>query len=186
LKGAGNDSDKSRARDMALALDRALWATEPGCDSLEDLITFLGNNAEASLANTGIRCFQDLPIDCPNERLRPTLSKNILLTVKEALNNILKHSGATEVWLRVEYDKPNLSIIIEDNGRGFLPPQKLLAPGSQDAARKAEPGEDRGRMGNGLKNMRERVGEVSGSVAFTLRNGGGTRVAIVVPLDPKA
>ena len=44
--------------------------------------------------------------------------RNVYLTVKEALHNIVKHSGASKVDIRVEAGK-QLFISIHDNGKGF-------------------------------------------------------------------
>jgi len=41
--------------------------------------------------------------------------------VKEACNNAVRHSAATEVWLKMALSDGTLAIVVEDNGRGFDP-----------------------------------------------------------------
>ena len=42
-----------------------------------------------------------MPNDLPNLPLRAEVRHNVFLAIKEAFHNVLKHSGATEVWLRL-------------------------------------------------------------------------------------
>lgn len=78
--------------------------------------------------------------------------------VKEALANVVKHSGATSVEVRVVASHEGLSLAIGDDGRG-LP--------------------DGGRTGRGLLSMRRRAEELGGKM--TLDSGGGLRLHFVVP-----
>ena len=86
--------------------------------------------------------------------------RNVYLTVKEALHNIVKHSRASEVIIRISAAH-RLHIEIYDNGSGF--DKKMIRPFS-----------------NGLTNMRSRIKEIKGE--FKIENGNGTIVKINVPL----
>lgn len=70
--------------------------------------------------------------------------------VQEALNNIVKHSGANKILIRFVYKAEKLIISIEDNGIGF-DPQKIQSAQS----------------GNGLKNMMNRAALLDGNLTFT-------------------
>jgi signal transduction histidine kinase len=168
--------DAASAREAQLALDRAIFELDPARQTLDRLVTFLGDYAEQSFAGTGIRCFHDAPIEAPAIPLRPEVRKAVLLCCKEALANILKHSRATEVWLRIVVTQSQLAVLIDDNGVGFESggPALSTAGGS--------PAETRPCGGNGLKNMRERMTQLDGSFAATRRAEGGTRVALTTPL----
>ncbi len=91
------------------------------------------------------------------------MRRNLLLAVKEALNNAAKHSGAGELFLRIHRKNQKLVVIVEDNGKGFDP---------------ALAGAER----NGMTNMFQRMREVGGRCAVASRPGGGCRVAFPVPL----
>ena len=87
---------------------------------------------------------------------------NVFLAVKEALQNIVKHAQATEVWLRVQAAKDGLRIAIEDNGCGFKRvPEDALA--------------------DGLRNMRHRMEEINGECQVQSRIGEGTEITLFLP-----
>jgi len=83
--------------------------------------------------------------------------------VKEALQNIVKHAHATEVWLRVNAGEEILRIAVEDNGRGF-------ARAPQDA------------WADGLRNMRQRLDEIGGECRIESDLGKGTTITVELPL----
>jgi len=84
---------------------------------------------------------------------------NIFLIIKEALTNVLKHAGATEVHLQIKIAPTSLEIIIADNGKGFDP----HAPATTSRH-------------NGLDNMRRRAAAVGGQLTLTSSPGTGTRM----------
>ena len=86
--------------------------------------------------------------------------RNVYLTVKEALHNIVKHSHATKVDIRVETGK-HLMISIHDNGKGF--DEKNIRPFS-----------------NGIPNMKKRIATLGGNLE--IKNTDGSTVTLVVPL----
>jgi signal transduction histidine kinase len=88
---------------------------------------------------------------------------SLLLAIKEALNNVIRHSSATEVELRMAQFDDRLEIVIADNGRGF----------------------DRNAMrsGNGLTNIRERLEALGGQSHIESEPGKGTTVKCIVPLS---
>ena len=93
------------------------------------------------------------------------LRHHLALTVKEALTNALKHSGAQTVRLRLAWNPPGLLITVEDDGAGF------------------ELGEETAR-GNGLRNQAARMREIGGTVDIKSAPGQGTQVTLRVSLPP--
>jgi two-component system NarL family sensor kinase len=85
---------------------------------------------------------------------------------QEALTNVVRHAGASEVTLRIIRGYPDLILSIEDNGRGFT-------PGGEEA---------RGE-GLGLINMRERVEGLGGKFRLQSAPGRGTRIRASIPLE---
>lgn len=90
---------------------------------------------------------------------------HIYRVLQEALNNVTRHSGTKEGWVRLRFEPDRLRLEVEDHGRGFQP--------------------DR-RKGIGLVAMRERAGLVGGAIEFARPNGGGTLVRLSVPRDEEA
>jgi signal transduction histidine kinase len=80
----------------------------------------------------------------------------------EALQNAMKHSGASLIRLTLIGDHGDVQLGIEDNGTGF-------APGQSPA-------------GNGLANMRDRIESVGGTFTMESTLGTGTRVEVWIPV----
>jgi signal transduction histidine kinase len=118
-----------------------------------------------------------LPVDFRIEgEVRP-LSRGVELTVfrvvQEALTNTRKHGGPNaSAVVRLYYDALDLTLVIEDDGRGAM--AALYESGGGDG------------LGHGLIGMRERVGMVKGTFTAGPRAGGGFRIRAVLPLPPTA
>lgn len=159
----GQVSEKSR--EMVTSLDEIVWAVNPANDSLPSLATYLCQFAEEFLRATPISCRLDVEDALPQTALTSEIRHNLYLAVREALNNIAKHSEATEVWLRIQSGPDHLRISIEDNGRGF----SHLSTAS---------------TGEGLANMRRRLEKISGTFECETQPGSGTVCRISLPLKP--
>ena len=92
-----------------------------------------------------------------------TAGVQVYRVLQEALNNVKRHAGAAEAWVRLRFQADSITLEVEDHGRGF----------STDA----------GRQGIGLVGMRERAKLVQGSLQVLPREGGGTIVRLVVPAE---
>ena len=108
----------------------------------------------------------------PVLRVEAELRYNLFLALKEALNNIVKHSKATEVWLRLKLEGNQLTLVVEDNGQG------LNVAGATDV--------DRRRSGYGLGNLSRRIESVGGRCQIFSERGRGTRVEFYVGLHGDA
>jgi signal transduction histidine kinase len=90
-------------------------------------------------------------------------SIHIYRVLQEALNNVTRHSGAKQAWVRLRFLADRLELEIEDHGKGFV--------------------KQNGNPGIGLVAMRERAELLGGSIKFTPPAGGGTLVRLTVPKD---
>jgi signal transduction histidine kinase len=90
----------------------------------------------------------------------------LLRIAQEALANVRKHSGARRVALTLSYIEDEVALDVRDDGRGFDSGAVCAHPGG----------------GFGLPAMRERVRELGGAFALETTPGGGTSVAVSVPL----
>ena len=106
------------------------------------------------------------------ERLPREMETVLYRVVQEALTNIAKHAQANRVRIRLEGKDSTVSVLIEDNGRGF--------DTDEVAAR------ERSERGAGLLGMRERVSSLGGSLSIRSRPGQGTQLSVEVPLDTEA
>lgn len=88
--------------------------------------------------------------------------KNILLILKEGMNNIAKYSNATQALVSLEKEPNQLVLEIWDNGKGFEP---LTT-----------------NKGNGLKNMEARAKALKGSFTLLTTPGNGTQLRFYIPI----
>lgn len=155
------------AREVLESMEQVIWSVNPANDTLENLVVFIVQYAGPFLAPSGIELHPESPATLPDRPLPAHLRKSVFLSVKEALNNVVKHAGATQVGLRIRYEASALTIVIEDNGRGL----RAQAGGESETAAVGS---------DGLKNMRERMREAGGTFAVEAGAGGGTRVTLQV------
>jgi signal transduction histidine kinase len=90
---------------------------------------------------------------------------HIYRVVQEGLNNVARHSGAKQAWVRLRFAERTIEVEVEDHGKGFTPGQN--------------------RQGIGLVAMRERAELLGGTIAFLRPSEGGTLVRLVVPKEIK-
>jgi signal transduction histidine kinase len=100
-------------------------------------------------------------------RLAPEIEVAVYRIVQEALSNVARHSGATACTVSLNSGRGVLRLVIEDNGRGIGPIATRLTSG----------------RGLGLIGMRERAQALGGTFTIRERDGGGTIVAVTLPLD---
>jgi len=95
---------------------------------------------------------------------------NFYRIVQESLGNIMKHSQATEVAIRLKRSPENVVLTIEDNGRGFI-------PGAH-----ASPASD---SGFGLTGMAERASLLGGVFKVRSTPDRGTTVTVEIRLKSR-
>ena len=157
----GQISEKSH--EMVASLDEIVWAVNPVNDSMPHLANYLCHFAGEFFRPTPIRCRLDVDDSLPQASFTSEVRHNLYLAVREAMNNVSKHSQATEAWLRIQFRHSELRIIVEDNGCGFT----LTAASS----------------GEGLVNMRQRLEKIGGHFEIRTQPGGGTICEFRLPID---
>jgi signal transduction histidine kinase len=111
-----------------------------------------------------------LPLQVPQWPLTAEVRHNLFLAFKEVINNVLRHSAATEVHVSLQLERQAFVWQLQDNGRGFDTNAAAL-------------GGSRG-SGNGLPNMCRRLQEIQGRCDIQSAPGQGTKVVFVVPVKP--
>lgn len=102
-------------------------------------------------------------------RLEDEVRRNVYLILKEALNNIVKHAGATRVDVVFEISDHAMHLSISDDGQGFQARDALSQNGETS-------GENGGLIGHGLRNLDVRARAIGGNLTIDSTPGGGTRV----------
>ena len=151
------------ARGLLSTMDEILWAVNPRRDTLRDFAAYVCKYAQEFLAPTKIQCLFEVGPEMSAAAFDLPLRRSLLMAIKEALNNAAKHSGATELRLRIHWEGQRLIVVVQDNGKGF-----------DAGAMKSER--------NGLANMAQRMSELGGHCLITSQPDQGCRVEFSVPL----
>jgi signal transduction histidine kinase len=170
-------------RGVAARVREVVWSINPKCDTLESFCAYLCHYAEGFLAAAGLRCRLDFPEEQQAQPLSAEARHQLLLFVKEALNNVAKHAQANEVCLGVGLQPDGLSLTVADDGRGFCP-QRKDGMHAQPAAR--ETGAAAFTAGHGLSNMRRRIEALGGTLEVASEPGKGTRITARLPMPESA
>ena len=132
-------------RGLLRAMNEVVWLINSQRDTLRDFASYVCKCAETFLAPTPIRCRFDIGQELPATACDVGIRRNLLLGVKEALHNVVRHAQAKEVFLRIHWRGHEIVVSVEDDGRGF-------DPASADRDR------------NGLSNMMRRAAEAGGGL----------------------
>jgi signal transduction histidine kinase len=168
-------------RQITRSMDEIVWAVNPKNDHLDGLATYLASYAQGFLSVAGIRCRLDLPDHLPAVAVTSQTRHNLYLCLKEALNNVVKHSGAGEVTIAMRAAGEKFTLTITDNGR------QPARPGVNGTNGHGAHHELRVSSGHGLSNIALRVAEMGGTYEFTPAHGEhGARLTVVIALGPVA
>ncbi|RYD86549.1 MAG: sensor histidine kinase, partial [Sphingobacteriales bacterium] len=100
-----------------------------------------------------------------NSRLPGNSEIEIYRIVQELVSNALKHAGAKEITVLLNKTGPTLNLIVEDDGKGFMPAKA------------------KNKGGMGLKGVQSRVQQLQGELSIDSSPGRGTTVLIEIPVD---
>lgn len=153
-----------RAREAVTSADAIVWTVNPRNDSLDHLANYIVRFTEDFFHLTSIRCRLDVPAALPHFICSTQYRRHLCLAVKEVCNNVVRHAGATEVWLRMALQDRQFRIVIEDNGKGF---SGAIMPEGSD----------------GLRNLHQRMNELRGRLEIASQLGKGTAVSLITPLE---
>lgn len=128
-----------------------------------------GTTLEAQVKNFGVDLLNNINVnftylmdpEVENYLQSFYVRRNLLLIIKEAINNLAKHSHATIASLKLAIAGDNIELTIKDNGVGF------------DLSGKKD--------GNGLANMYNRVAELHGKMKVYVAVNEGTQIDILIP-----
>ena len=135
-----------------------VWAVNPRTDSLGDLTRRMHRFAEETLGGADIALTFSAPPEEVDLKLGADLRRELYLILKESVNNIARHSAASEASIELSLHRHELRLEISDNGRGFDPEAKV--------------------DGNGIASMKKRAVAFGGRLSIDSRVGGGSRVRL--------
>lgn len=154
------DKVSDTASSLYHSMKDLIWALNPEQDTVQDLFLQMKDFGDELFDQTGVE-FKSEGIETALQNLQIPMEykRHILLIFKELMNNALKHSDCTAVYLTIKSTGKNLEISLEDNGMGF---------NSMDEY-----------DGDGLKNIYSRANKINGKIKMCSNNR-GTSVTLSV------
>lgn len=149
---------KQQSNEIAENLSDLIWAIYSGNDTYGQLFQRMKNFSFEILGAKDIYTQFEFSKSIQNHYARVDILKNLLLFFKESVNNIAKYSGATEVKVSLTELNSQLTLIIEDNGKGF--DRSLI------------------KEGNGLNSFNVRAKLLNGTCEIISIPGKGTRITM--------
>jgi signal transduction histidine kinase len=112
----------------------------------------------------------DLFIEDRNLRLPDRICRELFQIYRESLNNIKKHAKASHVVVKLGQDEAKVSLVVDDNGRGFSFSGKYSS-------------EELDRLRLGPISIKERTRGVGGTLTVESNPGHGARLTVEIPLN---
>jgi len=146
----------------AQALDDIIWSVNVMNDSTPEMLARMRRYAAEVFEAVEMKYELVFPKNETNLHVRMEQRRDIYLVFKEAINNIVKHAGATAAMVEVNVKEATVCLTITDNGKGFV-------KGSSNHR-------------NGLMNMEKRVVKWGGTISINSDKSQGTTVQAEIPL----
>jgi two-component sensor histidine kinase/streptogramin lyase len=141
-------------RDALTTMSDIVWSMDSRNDNIQSMINRIKDSCSSILPAAEIKYSFNIEIIDQNKTIKAELRKNIYLIAKEALNNIINHSNASNVKIEIKNDGDIFSMIISDDGNWEKSISKLT--------------------GHGIRNMKTRAEEIGGHVE--IKNNAGTTI----------
>jgi signal transduction histidine kinase len=146
-------------------MNQIVWTLNNNNDTLQSLLAYIRKFATEFMNDAGIHFIMHLPQPISDHMLDGSVRRNLFLTVKEALNNIVKHAQSTEVTMTVTIAQTGqLTMHIADNGKGMAEKNEGFV------------------LGNGLRNMKANMQAIGGNIVWMNEPGRGTGITVTYHL----
>ena len=142
-----------------------IWVLDPNKDSLESAIIKIKEIGNDIFEHTGTKFQCNVDNSVPKDlELNGVQRRQIVLLLKEAFHNIVKHAEAKKCIVEIKQVDLTLEIVIQDDGVGFdLNSYKA---------------------GYGIKSMTERARKMNGKVTIESNKTEGTQIMVLMPTHP--
>ncbi len=139
-----------------------VWAIKPSQDEDKNLSSRVKNYGSSLLAVKNINCGYNINPELDKKLAGIEARKNILLIIKEAINNVAKYSHATDASINISEQDDMIILSVIDNGIGFDPETVS--------------------KGNGLTNIQNRCRYLDGKFELFSKKNEGTKITCRIPL----
>ncbi len=151
-----------QSRELMFRMSDIIWSMKPEGNDSSGLTPRIRNFAQELLSGKGIMVNISIDETTVAGITNPMVRKNIILIIKESLNNAAKYSSAAHVEIFLGVQENEVQLSIQDDGKGF--DRKIVI------------------MGNGLENMANRCRQMGGDFCLESTPGEGTKITCSIPL----
>jgi signal transduction histidine kinase len=141
-----------------------IWSTDPGSDTLEATLAFIQRYVIKVCERHGLRVRTTIPTMLPRFELAAGRRRELFLIAKEAVNNTVKHAGASAFTLIVTVDGRAVTLELADDGIG----------GASSAKEHS---------GQGIRNMSKRASDLGATLEFQEVRPHGTRITLRLSIE---
>lgn len=109
------------SQESVVSIREIIWAIDPKNETVYDLLIKINDMIITSCIANNIQLNFDIPSSemLPSKNLLPNQRRDLWMLLKETLNNSIKHSNCSQIFVIATYDGKILRIIIRDDGQGF-------------------------------------------------------------------
>ena len=146
------------SREIITTMSDIIWSIDSRNDNLSDLIDRMHDTVYKQLVMKDIKVSIETTGMEKDKKIAIDKRQNIFYIFKEAINNIVRHSNATEVFISLKNENRKFIMTISDNGKGF--------------------DKEKIKQGNGLRNMLMRANRLK--AGFDISSSGGTKIVLLM------
>lgn len=150
--------------ELSNKINEIVWSLNVQNDTLLSLIAYFRKFARSFLGDAGIKLNWQEKELIDHLTIQGFVRRAIFLSLKEILNNIVRHSKASEVFVTIEIEGHYLKITIKDNGVGLMD----------------EKGNEQVIAGHGMNNIKKGISKLGGTTEYLMDHG--TIVILNIPI----
>lgn len=149
---------KENLQEATMGLRDMIWVLDDSLDTVDELVTRLKQYAIPVTNASKIETIIKADSKVNSRQLTKEEKRNIFLICKEAINNSIKYSNASQIEVSITAGGKKIQVVVADNGKGF--------------------NVDEVKSGYGLKNMQYRAGQIKYRLTLTSAQDKGTQVIL--------
>lgn len=142
---------RAKSSEVINMMSDVIWSIDSRNDNMESLVDRIHNFAQNFLSQKDIVLYFTSDIEDNQKLLKIDFRQNVIMIVKEAINNAVKYSECSQIDVNISYKSNLFELIVKDYGRGF------------DI--------ENVKIGNGLKNIKMRSETIGGKIEFMSQQG---------------
>lgn len=142
---------RQKSEEVIGMMSDVIWSIDSRNDNMESLVDRIHNFAISFIEQRNIKLNYNSEVIDLQKKIKIEFRQNVMMIVKEAINNAVKYSGSSEIELKLKYSNNKFEIIIRDNGKG-VDLENI-------------------KYGNGLKNMKMRADLIKAEIYYKNDNG---------------